>query len=148
MNVLVWNSWVSPAGGMERVALSIANGLAEREEAHVVLAGPYDTLPMLSSQISARVHFVPCTFDRSVSGLFRNYQSLSRIVQEHDIDVISAHGSLIPLLPMDVPVAWTEHGPRYGDQPIFQGGCAGCCGNKLGGASWPVTGSWLPARAT
>lgn len=78
---------------MERAALSISNGLAERHDARVVLAGPYDTVPVLQERISPQVQFVPCSFDRSASGLFQNYLTLSRIVKEHHIDVISAHCS-------------------------------------------------------
>ncbi len=120
MNVLVWNSWVTPAGGMERVALSIANGLATRLD-RVVLVGPYQTVPVLRERISPQVEFVPCAFARRPDALLRNWWQLRSLVRQHDIDVVSAHGSLLPLLPLDVPVVWTEHGPRYGDRPILQG---------------------------
>lgn len=121
MRVLVWNSWVTPAGGMERVALSIANGLVERCE-RVVLAGPYQTVPVLREQIHPGIVFVPCQFARQPLALAGNWRLLRGLVRQHEIDVISAHGSLLPLLPIrGVPVVWTEHGPRYGDQPILRG---------------------------
>jgi len=121
MNILIWNSWITPAGGMERVALSLANGLANCPGANVFLAGPYDQVPVLRSRIDPKVRFLPCDFQRRADVMLRNALFLRRIVREHKIDVVSAHGSLIPLLPVSVPVAWTEHGPRYGDQPVFKG---------------------------
>lgn len=120
MNVLVWNSWVTPAGGMERVALSIANGLADRG-ATVTLAGPFGLVPSLLARISPQVTLVDCPFERRADALVRNALLLRRLVSERRIDVVSAHGSLIPLLPVNVPVAWTEHGPRYGDGRILAG---------------------------
>ncbi len=106
---------------MERVALSLANGLAEKSGVSVTLVGPFDQVPSLRERISPEVRYVPCNFERRPDTVLRNAAFLSRIVKEHEIDVVSAHGSLIPLLGLSVPVAWTEHGPRYGDQPVFQG---------------------------
>ena len=120
MNILVWNSWVTPAGGMERVAMSIAGGLAERGAA-VTLAGPFSAVPTLKSRIHPRVSLVDCPFERRAGALVGNAMLLRRVVRERQIDVVSAHGSLIPLLPLSVPVVWTEHGPRYGDGKILAG---------------------------
>ncbi|MEZ5403264.1 MAG: glycosyltransferase family 4 protein [Bryobacteraceae bacterium] len=120
MNVLVWNSWITPAGGMERVALSIANGLADRG-CGVTLAGPYESVPLLRQAINPKVDFVQCDFSRSAKSIFENALFLRRLVRDRSIDVISAHGSLFPLLPARVPVAWTEHGPRYGHGKIMSG---------------------------
>lgn len=120
MTVLVWNSWITPAGGMERVALSIANGLADRG-CRVILVGPYDQVPVLRASIHESITYVHCDFDRTPSGLLRNTVFLRRLIRQYRVDVISAHGSLIPLLGLDIPVVWTEHGPRYGDQSILKG---------------------------
>lgn len=142
MNVLLWNSWVTPAGGMERVALSIANGLATRCN-RVLLVGPYQTVPVLRERISPAVEFVPCDFARNPAGLVRNSWLLRRLVRQREIDVISAHGSLIPLLPLDVPVVWTEHGPRYGDQPILRGARRlvwGAVRRRLAKGDWKLVG--------
>lgn len=121
MNILVWNSWVTAAGGMERVALSIANGLAELPDVNVTLVGPYDQVPVLMEKIDPKVNLVSCEFKRRPDSLVKNAKLLQKLVQDLDIDVVSAHGSLISLLSLNVPVLWTEHGPRYGDQPIFKG---------------------------
>ncbi len=142
MNVLVWNSWVTPAGGMERVALSIANGLAALLD-RVVLVGPYQTVPVLRERISPQVEFVPCAFARRPDALLRNYWQLRSLVRQYDIDVISAHGSLLPLLPLDVPVVWTEHGPRYGDRPILHGARAlpwRAVQRRLANGDWKLVG--------
>ena len=121
MNVLIWNSWVTAAGGMERIALSLANGLSRLSDVNVTLVGPYDQIPMLRKRVDPKVNFVACEFKRRPLYLFRNAMLLQRLVRELAIDVVSAHGSLLPLLCLDIPVLWTEHGPRYGDQPVFKG---------------------------
>ncbi len=120
MRVLVWNSWMTPAGGMERVALSIANGLADRG-VDVVLAGPYKNVPILAERVSRKVELVHCDFKRTAGGMVRVARFLKALVRSRRIDVVSAHGSLFPLLALDVPVVWTEHGPRYGHKPILSG---------------------------
>lgn len=149
MNVLIWNSWVTPAGGMERVALSLANGLAERC-ARVLLVGPYQTVPMLRERISPAVTFVPCEFARRPDALLRNSLLLRNLIRQHEIDVVSAHGSLVPLLPLSVPVVWTEHGPRYGDQPILKGARTliwRAVQRKLREGSWKLVGCSEYVRA-
>ena len=142
MNVLIWNSWVTPAGGMERVALSLANGLAGRC-GRVLLVGPYQTVPVLRERISPAVDFVPCGFARRPDALLRNSLLLRSLIRKHDIDVVSAHGSLVPLLPLSVPVVWTEHGPRYGAAPILQGARAvlwRAVQRKLRQGDWKLVG--------
>lgn len=120
MRILIWNSWITPAGGMERVALSLANGLAERR-LEVYLAGPYRQAPVLEQQIEPGVNYVPLQFEKSVRGLLSCSRKLQQLIREQRIDVISAHGSLIPLLGVNPPVVWTEHGLRYGSGRFFSG---------------------------
>jgi glycosyltransferase involved in cell wall biosynthesis len=142
MNILVWNSWITPAGGMERVALSLANGFAERG-ANVTLVGPYESVPVLRQAIGARVDFRQCDFSRSLGGLIRNARYLRRVTREKNIDVVSAHGSLFPLLGLDKPVVWTEHGPRYGSRNILSGPKALpwlAIRNRLRSGEWKLVG--------
>jgi glycosyltransferase involved in cell wall biosynthesis len=120
MNVLVWVSSVTLAGGLERVGLSLANGLSRCGMA-VVLVGPYCNNPDLIKQIEPSVTYVEHVPKRSVGGLLETCTVLRRVVREHNIDVVSAHGSVFPLLPLRTPVVWTEHGLRYGRRPMFAG---------------------------
>jgi glycosyltransferase involved in cell wall biosynthesis len=148
MNVLVWNSWITPAGGMERVALSIANGLADRG-CGVVLVGPYESVPVLRAAIDPRVEFLQCDFRRRINGLVRNTLFLRRIIRERKIDVVSAHGSLFPLLGVDVPVVWTEHGPRYGNRSILRGPKAipwSLIARRLRAGNWKLVGCSVYVR--
>src|ERR1700738_3932340 len=57
MNVLVWVSSVTLAGGLARVGLSLANGLSRCGVA-VVLVGPYCNNPDLIKQIEPSVTYV------------------------------------------------------------------------------------------
>lgn len=120
MRILIWNNRVSLAGGMERIALSIANGLVQRGH-YVVLTGPYSAAPMLQRQIDPRINFVDFPFLSSPLGILRSALHLRQLVRREGIQVISANGSLYPLLMLRTPVVWTEHGPRYGFERILSG---------------------------
>jgi glycosyltransferase involved in cell wall biosynthesis len=120
MTVLVWVSSVTLAGGMERVALSIAKGLASRG-IPVVLVGPYSSCPALRNQIQPPLQYCEHRPRRSIAGLIDTTRFLRQVVREYKVDVVSAHGSVFPLLPLSVPVVWTEHGLRYGDGHMLRG---------------------------
>jgi glycosyltransferase involved in cell wall biosynthesis len=117
---LVWCSSVDPAGGMERVALSIANGLAGAGW-RVLLAGPFSRAPLLRRAIRPEVEFFDSPPGKSIASLWRSTRFLSRIVRQRQVDVISAHGSVFPVLPVRVPVVWTEHDLRYGGREMLRG---------------------------
>ncbi|GEM_PF-3147272 len=116
---LVWCSNVEP-GGMERVALSIANGLAANGW-HVIVAGPFSRVPFLRRVIRPEIEFIDFDMPKSVAGVWRAARFLSRIVRERGVEVISAHGSVFPLLPIPIPVVWTEHDVRYGGREMLRG---------------------------
>lgn len=120
MRLLVWISGDSLAGGMERVAISLANGLAERGT-EVVLAGPLADLPGLAEKVSSRVRRVFVGFQSRVGAVLKAAYQLHRLVRDYRIDIVSAHGSLFPVLAAGAPVVWTEHGTRYGKEPILSG---------------------------
>lgn len=117
MNVLVWSSWVArPVGGMERVALELALRLHERKH-HVVLAGAYDNAPELRAKIPADMpyHFFDI-HSRHIKPHIAAARLLSRLAREHNIQIISDHGS--PFAPHEVsrrrriPLVWTIHGAQ------------------------------------
>lgn len=120
MTVLVWVSSVVPAGGMERVALSIAQGLANRG-GRVILAGPYSNCPVLRDQIQPPLHYCDHRPRHSIGGLIETTRFLSHVIKEYKVDIVSAHGSVFPLLPLRVPVVWTEHALRYGEEHMLTG---------------------------
>jgi len=120
MTILVWCSWIAESGGMERVAVSLANGLSNRGH-RVVLVGPYSNAPNLRYAIAAGVRYINYLPRRSVKGLLDTRAFLKNLVQELRVDLISAHGSVFPLLGLPVPVVWTEHGLRYGNHPMLSG---------------------------
>ena len=109
---LVWCSSVDPAGGMERVALHISNGLAGIGW-RVLLAGPFSRAPFLRRAIRPEVEFIDYEMGKSPAALLRAMGFLARLVEEHGVDVVSAHGSVFPLLGVSAPVVWTEHDVRY-----------------------------------
>ncbi len=109
-SVLVWSSLVGEnAGGQERMALELANGLASKG-AYTVLMGPYSNCPALSAQISELVHFEDYVPKRGLFGHPLSALAIRRAVRKHRIDVISANGSLFPLLFLGTPVVWLAHG--------------------------------------
>ena len=117
--VLVWCSSVEP-GGMERVALSVANGLVTAGW-HVILVGPFSRVPFLRREIRPEIEFIDHAMPKSFAGLIRTAHFLKRIVRERGVAVISAHGSVFPLLPNPAPVVWTEHDIRYGGREMLRG---------------------------
>jgi glycosyltransferase involved in cell wall biosynthesis len=129
--VLVWCSYGDPAGGMERIAINIANGLARRGW-RVVLAGPFASAPVLLETIRSSVDFIHHDPDKSWLGLYRTMRFIQQVVRQRRIDVISAHGWLFPLLGTRTPVVWTEHDIRYG----------GCMLHGLRGLAW----RWIRRR--
>lgn len=120
LTALVWCSVADPAGGMERIALNLANGLA-RTGWRILLAGPFQGVDFLSRSISPKVELIDHQPDKSIAGLLRTARFLQRVVKERGVDVISAHGSVFPLLPLSVPVVWTEHALRYGGREMLSG---------------------------
>ena len=120
MTVLVWCSWVCASGGMERVAANLASGLANLG-VRVLLVGPYLNAPDLIRQLHKDVERIEYQPDATCAGLLRTAGFLKRVVAEHDVDVISAHGSIFPLLPQNVPVIWTEHAVRYPHKRMMSG---------------------------
>ena len=118
--VLVWCSSVHPAGGMERVVVSIANGLTERAW-RVVLAGPFANAPVLRAAMRPEIEFIEHNPCKSVSGLYRTMRFIGDVIRRRGIDVISAHGSLFPLMFTRTPVVWTEHDIRYAGGSMLRG---------------------------
>lgn len=129
---LVWCSSVHPAGGMERIAISIANGLTGLGW-RIVLAGPFTGAPVLRSAIRPEVEFIDHDPDKSALGVYRTMRFIQRIVRQKRVDVISAHGSLFPLTFTRTPVVWTEHDIRYG---------GGCMLHGFKGLAW----RWIRSR--
>ena len=117
---LVWCSNVEPAGGMERVALSVANGLVEQGW-HVLLVGPFNRVPFLRNAIRPEIEFIDHQIQRSPSGIFQTARFLNRIIRERGVHVISAHGSVFPLVFSGTPVVWTEHDVRYAGGEMLRG---------------------------
>ncbi|HLK51565.1 MAG TPA: glycosyltransferase family 4 protein [Bryobacteraceae bacterium] len=117
---LVWCSNVEPAGGMERVALSVANGLVEQGW-HVLLVGPFSRVPFLRKAIRPEIEFIDHQIQRSPSGMFQTARCLNRIIRERRVQVVSAHGSVFPLLFTGTPVVWTEHDVRYAGGEMLRG---------------------------
>jgi glycosyltransferase involved in cell wall biosynthesis len=116
---LVWCSAGSASGGMERIAISIANGLAGCGW-RVVLVGPFRRAQVLLDLIRPEVVFYDHQPAKTALGLWRTMRFLQRVARHERVDVISAHGSLFPLIFTRVPVVWTEHDMRYGG-PMLRG---------------------------
>src|ERR1039458_1077206 len=95
MNVLVWNSWVAhPAGGMERIALEIALQLHSRKHT-VVLVGAYDNAPELRARIPADMpYYFFDLYSRRFKPHFAAGRLLGRVIRDHEIEIMSAHGSV------------------------------------------------------
>ncbi len=117
---LVWCSSVDPAGGMERVALHIANGLAGIGW-RILLVGPFSRAPFLRRAIRPKVDFIDYEMGKSPAAVLRAMGFLARLVEERGVDVISAHGSVFPLLGVNAPVIWTEHDVRYAGGRMLAG---------------------------
>jgi glycosyltransferase involved in cell wall biosynthesis len=115
MNILVWCSWVAhPAGGLERIALEIARQLHARGH-RVVLVGPYENSKELRQQIPANMPYYPFDVHRRwPKPHFAAGRLLSRLVAEHSIQLVSAHGSVMAPYRVckrrDLPFVLTLHG--------------------------------------
>jgi glycosyltransferase involved in cell wall biosynthesis len=115
MNVLVWNSWVAhPVGGMERIALEIALQLHSRKH-RVVLMGAYDNAPELRARIPADMpYYFFDMYCRRFKPHFAVARLLGRVIQDYNIEVVSAHGSVFASHEVcrrrDIPHLWTIHG--------------------------------------
>jgi glycosyltransferase involved in cell wall biosynthesis len=118
--VLVWCSWIAVAGGMERVAASIANGLHSKGW-RVLFVGPCDEVPSFRSLLADGVEVVSHTPRSTVSGSIRTARFLNALIKKYSVDLVSAHGSVLPLIACPVPVVWTEHEIRYGGQDMLSG---------------------------
>jgi glycosyltransferase involved in cell wall biosynthesis len=122
MNILVWSSWVGhPAGGQERVALELAIQLHQRKH-RVVLAGAYENSPELRARIPSGLPFYHFDIHRHrLKRHLRLARLLQQLVREHQINVISAHGSIFAphrvCRACNIPLVWTIHGaePRATD---------------------------------
>jgi glycosyltransferase involved in cell wall biosynthesis len=121
MNILVWSSRVArPVGGQERVALGLALHLHQRSH-KVVLVGAYDNAPELCDLIPPEMAYHFFDFHRP---RFKPHMAaarrLSRIIADHNIQIVSAHGNVFGLFAAcrqhNVPLVWTIHGaePRPG----------------------------------
>jgi glycosyltransferase involved in cell wall biosynthesis len=117
---LVWCSSVDPAGGMERVALHIANGLAGLGW-RILLAGPFSRVEFLKNAIRPEVEFLDHPAGKSPAAFLRTMRFLQRTIKERRVDIVSAHGSVFPLLPLNIPVVWTEHDLRYAGGEMLRG---------------------------
>lgn len=115
MNILLWSSYVAhPVGGQERVSLELALQLHQRGH-HVVLVGPFDNAPELRARIPAELPYHSFDLYRA---RFRRHLAARRLMlqlmQEHRIEIVSAHGSLLaPLFcckHLNTPMVWTMHG--------------------------------------
>src|ERR1035437_2256617 len=121
MNILLWNSWVArPIGGTERIALELALQLRKRNHL-VVLVGAYDNASELRARIPSDMPYYPFDLHRTrIKPHLKAARLLYRIIREHQIQIVSGHGSVIA--PYEVcrlhaiPLVWTIHGagPRPG----------------------------------
>ena len=137
--VLVWCSNVEP-GGMERIVLSVANGLFETGW-RVLLVGPFTRVPFLRQAIRPGVEFIDHEMPRTLAGVLNTAHFLERTVRDHKVDVISAHGSVFPLIFNSAPVVWTEHGVRYAGAEMLRGsrGIAWhCVRRRIERGSWKI----------
>jgi len=115
MNVLVWSSYVAhPVGGQERTSLEIALQLHQRGH-RVVLVGAYDNAPELRAKIPATMPYY--FFDmhrRRVKPHFAAKRLLRHVMEQHHVQIVSAHGSVFALLEVcrarKIPMVWTIHG--------------------------------------
>jgi glycosyltransferase involved in cell wall biosynthesis len=117
MNVLVWSSYVAqPVGGQERTSLEIALQLYQRGH-HVILVGAYDNAPELRAKIPAAMPYY--FFDmhrRRIKPHLAVARLLQRLMKRHQIQVVSAHGSVFALHEIcrwrGIPMVWTIHGAQ------------------------------------
>jgi glycosyltransferase involved in cell wall biosynthesis len=105
---------------MERVAGHMAGGLNARGH-RVLLVGPYSKAPALRAQIGERVELVEHRPSSTVAGLMETGRFLKDVARRERADVISAHGSVFPLLSGATPVVWTEHAIRYPNGKMISG---------------------------
>jgi glycosyltransferase involved in cell wall biosynthesis len=113
MTVLVWCSLVKASGGSERIAASLASGLTVRGN-KVLLVGPYGKAPRdLKERIHPDIRLIDYHPPGGIRGLIKAGNFLRSVVRAHSVDVISAHGNILPVLRTQVPVLWTEHAIRY-----------------------------------
>ncbi len=76
-----------------------------------------------------------CAFS---GGRWRNY----------GVQVVSAHGSVFPLLASGVPVVWTEHDVRYAGAEMLRGLRGLCLAAGAGALASGAAGGWLRCRTT
>ena len=120
MNVLVWSSYVAhPVGGQERTSLEIALQLHQRGH-HVVLVGAYDNAPELRAKIPATMPYY--FFDmhrRRVKPHFAAKRLLRRVMEQHHIQIVSAHGSVFaPCMQFVAPERSRWSGPFMEPDPV------------------------------
>jgi len=115
MNILVWSSWVChPAGGQERVALELASQLHQRGH-RVALVGPYDNCAELREKIPAAMPYYHFDIHRhKLKPHFAAARLIDRVIRTHQIEVVSAHGSVVApsaaCRRRRVPLVWTIQG--------------------------------------
>jgi glycosyltransferase involved in cell wall biosynthesis len=115
MNLLLWSTYCAhPVGGMERTSLEIALQLHHRGH-RVIIAGAYDNAPELRAKIPPDIPFYPLDMHSSRRKPHLAAARLAaRLLREHRIQVVSAHGSVFALHEVcrrrRVPLAWTIHG--------------------------------------
>ena len=109
---MVWCSNGAACGGMERAAITIANGLTRRLW-EVTLVAPFGHQAALRRAIESGVDFVDCEYTRTAAGLYSTQKLIRQLIRDKQIDAVSAHGSIFPILFCGVPVVWTEHDVRY-----------------------------------
>ena len=119
MNLLVWSTYVEqPIGGQERISLELALQLHRRGH-RVVLAGAFDHAPELRALIPPGVPCLITIGTCSASDSGHTWQPLrlaSRLIREHRIQAVSAHGSVLALHEVcrrnSIPMFWTLHGAK------------------------------------
>ncbi len=120
MTILVWCSVVNASGGSERVAASLASGLFERGN-QVLLVGPFANPAYdLKRRIHPGVTVLSYQAPGGLHGLIQAARFLRSVVRDYNVDLISAHGKILPLIFSPVPVVWTEHSVRHRGTRMFR----------------------------
>jgi glycosyltransferase involved in cell wall biosynthesis len=99
---------------MERIALEIALQLHSHKHT-VVLVGPYDKAPELRARIPADMpYYFFDLYSRRPKRHFAAGRLLARVIRDHKIEVVSAHGSVFASHEVcrrrGIPHVWTIHG--------------------------------------
>ena len=118
--VLVWCSWIAVAGGMERIAVAVANGL-HANGWRVIFVGPVSPVPSFRARIAPGIEVVDHTPAGPVDKSIGTARFINRLISRYSVDVVSAHGSVLPLIACNAPVVWTEHEIRYGSRDMLSG---------------------------